>query len=255
MSKPKKPLFRLYSLVVFSFLLPLAGFFVYAAKYQAAFFYYLALALVFNIILLVAFHRRLSQKQSLITLQKEEYFEKTNMLKAELNSEWQIIESFRRKIVNYSQLKELTEKLSMCLSLEETSNVLSAEVGKLFGHKDITVILYLFHSKVGELGIYSSQKGQMQINLKAKKGDVFDLWVLKTRQSLLIEDTKSDFRFDSDQIATEDQRSIRSLIGVPLVIGDNTLGVLRIDSIQENSLVDLCACHLHWRRHESVQLK
>jgi diguanylate cyclase (GGDEF)-like protein len=228
-SKPKKPLFKLYFLVVFSFLLPIVGFFVYAAKYQTAFFY-LAAALIVNIILLIAFHQRLTKKQSLITLQKEEYFEKTNMLKAELIGEWQIIEAFRRKIVNYSQLKELTEKLSMCLSLQDTSDVLSQELGKLFGHKDITVILYLFHSKLGELGIYSSQKGQMQVNLKAKKGDLFDQWVVKTLHPLLVEDANNDFRFDVDKISSEDAREIRSLISAPLMEGKKILGILRVDS-------------------------
>ncbi len=170
MPKPKRPLSRLYFLVVFSFLLPLAGFFIYAAKNHVAFFF-LAAALMVNIILLVAFHQRLAKKQAAITLQKEEYFEKTNLLKAELEKEWRTIESLRHKIVNYSQLKDLTEKLGMCLSLEETSSTLSVEVNKLFGHKDITVILYLFHSEIGELGISSSQQGQMQVHLKAKKGD------------------------------------------------------------------------------------
>lgn len=229
MFKPKKPLSRLYALVVFSFLVPLIAFFVYAAKYPAAFFF-LAAALLVNIILLIAFHRRLSRRQATISLQKEEYFEKTNMLKAELEKEWQSIESFRRKIINYSQLKDLTEKLSMCLSLEETSNTLSIEVNRLFGHQDITVILYLFHSKTGELGISSSQRGHAQINLKAKKGDFFDQWVVKTLHPLLVEDANSDFRFDVDKISLEDSREVRSLISAPLMEGNKILGLLRVDS-------------------------
>ncbi len=229
MSKPKKPLFKLYVLVVFSFLLPLVGFFVYAAKYQAAFFF-LAAALIINIIVLVSFNKRLSKKQAFISLQKEEYFERANMLKAELSNEAQAIEALRHKIVNYSQLKDLTEKLNMCLSLEDTSNTLSVEVNKLFGHKDITVILYLFQSKVGELGISSSKKDQMQINLKAKKGDIFDQWVVKTLHPLLVEDANNDFRFDVDRVSSEDSREIRSVMSAPLMEGKKILGILRVDS-------------------------
>ncbi|MEI7999039.1 MAG: hypothetical protein WCH62_05990, partial [Candidatus Omnitrophota bacterium] len=216
MSKQKKPLFKLYLLVVSSFVLPLVGFFIYAAEYPAAFLF-IAVALLVNLVLLVIFHKRLSQKQSFISLQKEEYFEKTNMLKAEISNEWQTIETFRHKIINYSQLKDLTEKLSMCLRLEDTSNTLSVEVNKLFGHKDITVILYLFHSKIGELGISSSKKGQMQVNLKAKKGDVFDQWVVKTLHPLLVEDANNDFRFDIDRVSSEDSREIRSVMSAPLM--------------------------------------
>jgi diguanylate cyclase (GGDEF)-like protein len=205
------------------------GFFVYASHNPAAYFF-LAAALLVNVFLLMAFHGRLQKKQSQISLQKEEYFERANLLKAELEREWETIESLRQKIVSYSHLKELTEKLSLCLSLEETSNTLSVEVSRLFGHKDVTVILYLFHSITGELGISSSQKGQMQVNLKAKKGDIFDQFVIKTMHPLLVEDVHTDFRFDLDKIGAEERRLVRSLISTPLIVGEKTLGILRVDS-------------------------
>ncbi len=238
--KPKKPLSKLYFLVIFSFFVPLAGFFVYATRNPAAYFF-LAAALLVDIFLLVAFHRRLQKKQSQIVLLKEEYFEKANLLKVELQHEWETIASLRLKIISYSQLKDLTEKLSLCLSLEDTSSTLSVEVSKLFGHKDVTVILYLFHSTTGELGISSSQKGQMQVNLKAKKGDIFDHFVVKTMHPLLVEDVGTDFRFDLDKMDMEDKRSIKSLISTPLIVGEKTLGILRVDSalLQQFSTDDL----------------
>jgi diguanylate cyclase (GGDEF)-like protein len=120
----------------------------------------------------------------------------------------------------------------MCLSLHDTSATLSQEVSRLFGDKNITIILYLFHSKTGELGISASQKGQMQINIKDKRGDMFDQWMVKTMQPLRVEDTKRDFRFDLEklEVESEDRRKIRSLISVPLTIGNKALGILRVDS-------------------------
>ncbi|MBF0511610.1 MAG: sensor domain-containing diguanylate cyclase, partial [Candidatus Omnitrophica bacterium] len=227
--KPKKPLSRVFFLVLFSFFVPLAGFFVYAIKNPTAYFF-LSIALLLDIFLLFAFHGRLQKKQANISLLKEEYFEKANLMKIELQREWDSIASLRLKIVNYAKLKDLTEKLSMCLSLQETSNTLSQEVSRLFNHKDITVILYLFHSTTGELGISSSQKGQMQIHLKSKKGDIFDRFVVKTLHPLLVEDVKTDFRFDLNKMDGEDKRPIRSLISTPLIVGEKILGILRVDS-------------------------
>jgi diguanylate cyclase (GGDEF)-like protein len=227
--KPKKPLSKLYFLVLFSFFVPLAGFFVYATQNTMAYFF-LAAALLVDIFLLIAFHGRLQKKQSQIAFLKEEYFEKANLLKAQLRHEWETIASLRLKITNYAHLKELTEKLSLCLSLEDTSSTLSVEVSRLFGHKDVTVILYLFHSTTGELGISSSQKGQMQVNLKAKKGDIFDRYVVKTLHPLIVEDVGTDFRFDLDKIDGQDKRQLRSLISTPLIVGEKTLGILRLDS-------------------------
>ena len=209
--------------------MPLAAFFIYATKHHVAFFF-ISCALFINIVLLIAFHRRLQRKQAIIVLQKEDYFERANLLRAEIDHEWQTINIIKNKIINYGKLKDLTESLSQSLGIDETSTTLSAEVNKLFGHKDITVILYLFHTNLGELGISSSQKGQMQVNLKAKRGDLFDQWVVKTLNPLLVDDANIDFRFDAEKILNEDGRKVRSLISAPLVIGDKILGILRIDS-------------------------
>ena len=222
-------MFRLYFLVIFSFCVPLAAILIYATKHQVAFFF-ISFALLINIVLLVVFHLRLQRKQSVIALQKEDYSERANLLKSEIDQEWKTITIIKNKIINYGKLKDLTEKLSLSLGLEETSSTLCAEVNKLFGHKEITVILYLFQSATGQLGISSSQKGQMQVNLKAKKGDLFDQWVVKTLNPLLVEDANIDFRFDAEKIMNEDSRKVLSLISTPLVIGEKILGILRIDS-------------------------
>lgn len=175
---------------------------------------------------------QLIKKQAEIDLRAQDFLERTNLVGAEIRQEEEVINSYREKILNSSQLKVLTERLSLCLTLDDASRILSQEVNRLFGEDDVTIILYLFQSKTGELGISSSQKGQMRINLKSKKGDEFDQWVAKTMQPLFIENTKSDYRFDVDQIKTE--RLIRSLISAPLMVGNKALGILRVDSPQEN---------------------
>ena len=63
---------------------------------------------------------------------------------------------------------------------------------------------------------------------------MFDQWIVKTMHPLLIEDPQSDFRFDMDQVKLEESRLIRSLIGVPLMVGDKALGILRVDSPKGN---------------------
>src|SRR5208283_5705667 len=61
-------------------------------------------------------------------------------------------------------------------------------------------------------------------------GDIFDHFVVKTMHPLLVEDVHTDFRFDMEKIGTEEKRPIRSLISTPLVVGDKTLGILRVES-------------------------
>ncbi len=214
-------------------LIPLIGLFIVATVFKPALFIVLSSALTATIIYLLLLHNGLTKKQSKIDLQIQNYNEQSNLMEVNIRQEKVAIESTRGKIINFAQLKGFTEKLSMCLSLDDTSKTFSAEVNRLFGDKETTIILYLFHSKTGELGISSSQKGQMRVNIKSKKGDIFDQWLVKTMQPLLIEDIKSDYRFDVDRVTPQDSRGITSLISVPLMVGNKALGIVRIDSPKE----------------------
>jgi len=228
--KPKEQLSRFFSPQLGVFLIFLTCFYLYATLVEPSFFVFLSSSLLLVIFYLLPLRSRLRRKQAEVSLHMEDLRERVNLLDAEMNHEKVAIESFRSKIVSYSQLKGVTERLGLCLTLEDTSRTLSVEVDQLFGQPETTIILYLFHSKTGELGLSSSQKGQMSINLKSKKGDEFDQWIVKTMQPLLIEDTKSDFRFDMDKIVMEETRAVRSLISTPLMVGNKALGILRMDS-------------------------
>ncbi len=230
----KKQLYNQRCFYLTAVSLPLIGFFVYATLYHPAFFYLLALDLLAGLLYLFYIYQDMAQRRAGVELQKQDMTEKANLLDEEMNQEWTSIESYCKKILNYSQLKGLTEKLCVSFTLQETSAVLSSEVNKFFGDRDATVILYLFHSRTGELGLSASQKGEMRINVEAKKGDLYDQWVVKTLKPLLIEDTRTDFRFDADKLEGERSRAVRSLMSVPMCLGAKAVGILRVDSTREN---------------------
>ena len=232
--KPKKQFVKFSLLLIAALVLPLVGFFIFATFFNPAFFSYLALGLSISLLYFILLSMRLGKLRAINLLKIQDLEEQKNLVQAAMLEEESAIKSFQDKIISYSQLKGLTESLSQCLYLEDTSKTLSFEINKLLADEDKTIILYLFHSKTGELGISSSQKGQMRINIKSKKGDVFDQWIVKTMQPLLVEDTKSDYRFDMDKIVVEDLRPIRSLISAPLMGGNKALGILRVDSPHEN---------------------
>ena len=211
-------------------LLPLAGFFIYAAQVQMRFFALIALGLFFNIAILFTFYRRLKNKKAVVKLQREEYFEKANLLKADLEAGARAIAAFREKIIAYSQLKGLVEGLSMSLSLEDTVHTLCRETADLFDHPESTIILYLVEPGAGELAIAYAARNHHAVNIRMKRGDIFDRWVLKNRQALFVEDPQNDFRFDLSKIPEEDRRPMRSIISVPLAVHNKPVGILRLDS-------------------------
>lgn len=231
--KPKKPSYNFYLFPAAASIVTLVAFFVFAIFYETTFFVFLASGLAAILLYLFPLYLGLNRKQAEIVLQSQNLEEKRNLVEAEIREEKLFIGSLREKVALYGELKVLTERLSQCLSLDDTSMALSGEVNKLFGGKDRTMILYLFHSRTGELGISSSHKGEMRVNIKSKKGDLYDQSVVRAMQPLLIEDTKRDYRFDEEKMAGEETRPVRSLMSVPLMIGGKALGILRVDSPHE----------------------
>lgn len=232
--KLNKPLFNSFDVFIVFLIVPLVGFFIFGFFVDTKIFTWLAVGIIFSFFYLIPLRNRLSQAQTETQMYVQDVREQKNLLESDIKSEEKAIEAFRGKIVNYAQLKGLTEKLSLSLTPDDTSKILVAEVNKFFGDEDTVIILYLFHSRTGELGLSSSQKGQMRVNIKSKKGDSFDQWIIKNMQPLLIEDTKSDFRFDHDKIILDETRLIRSLVSVPLIVQNKALGILRVDSPKVN---------------------
>jgi len=185
---------------------------------------------------LVPFRARLLKTKAEFELKRQDLQEQSNLLKADMDHEQAIVDSLQKKIENYSQLKHLMEQLSVCLSLEDTINTFHKAVDALFeDHRDITTIFYLLDPKTGELGIFSAQKKQRRINIKSKAGDMFDEWLLRKVQPLLVEDARSDFRFDAENLPKEDHRSINSVMSVPLIINKRVFGIFRLDSPLEKA--------------------
>lgn len=225
-----------YPLMIGTIFLPLILFFFYVVIFQMHFLRFLGLGLILWIVYLIRLYFILQNKQAQISLEVQDIHEQTNLLTDETRKELKAIESFRKKIQDFAQLKDLTEKLSLCLSVEDVTHILTDEVNSFFPDPENTVILYLVQSPFSEVGMARALKGQEPVNIKSKKGDLFDQWTLRNLQPLFIQDSKKDYRFDLDKFVGQEERilGIRSLISLPLMVGHRTSGILRIDHPKEN---------------------
>ncbi|MEW6009133.1 MAG: sensor domain-containing diguanylate cyclase [Candidatus Omnitrophota bacterium] len=140
-----------------------------------------------------------------------------------------LIDSFNLKLKRYSQLKELTERLTTVVALDYTAGIILEKTIQLIPNFS-SCLLYLINPKTYELNCYLSKTIDGSL-VKAKKGDIFDQWVIKKMQPLLVEDVNKDFRFDVEMIDKEELRNIRSLIIAPLMTYNKIIGILRIDSL------------------------
>jgi diguanylate cyclase (GGDEF)-like protein len=98
---------------------------------------------------------------------------------------------------------------------------------ELIGRGD-SCFLFLAITETGNLSLITSKTVAPEKKVKAKAGDLFDFWILRNRQSLIVMDTQKDFRFDLNK--TVEIEEVRSVIASPLVNEGKVIGTLRLNS-------------------------
>jgi diguanylate cyclase (GGDEF)-like protein len=135
------------------------------------------------------------------------------------------------KYTRYYSLRNLATEFSTTLSLKELSQTIVSKTTELIQQGDRT-LLFLAEPSVGALSLIASKSAADEKRIRDKAGSLFDLWVLRNRQSLIVTDTQKDFRFDSAKIS--DVEEVRSLIAAPLVHEGKMAGTLRLSSAEPN---------------------
>lgn len=163
----------------------------------------------------------------------EKLSEEINMLSSEIAQKKNGISALEGKMVRYFLLKEVVEALSATLSSETINNLIIDKALATLG-KPVRALLFLVDAQKEEL-VLSVSRGELgKGHIKAKRGDVFDRWVLRHRKPLFIENIETDFRFNASDIE-EAKASFGSLVSAPLISENKMMGVLRMDSPQSGS--------------------
>lgn len=162
--------------------------------------------------------------------------EEKNALEVKHSSMKETNDAFKEKVIRYATLKDVTSKLSSTLSLDSVVNIAIGKVSELVEKVDVS-ILFLVEEEVHELALKVARSKEGPVSVKSKKGDIFDIWVLKQRQPLLVSDVDKDFRFNLDLIPQEFRRDFKSVIAAPLISQKKILGVLRVESRQPEAYV------------------
>lgn len=167
-------------------------------------------------------------------LKKQDLLEQLNILSDTYNQETKGHDALNEKIRRYNKLKDIIEEINQNLNMESISDRLTEISFSLIARDQGVCVLYLLDNQNQQLVLFKAKKEDKKLIIKAKEGDIFDSWVLRHATPLLIEDIKSDFRFDLDKLIAQDSRTINSLISAPLISAHRFLGILRLDSAKTN---------------------
>jgi diguanylate cyclase (GGDEF)-like protein len=185
-------------------------------------------------VLIHYYYRRTRKTERDFVLREEDLQEDVNLLLEEIKKSKLAVYAREEQIKRYNSLEHLIERLNSTLSQEEVCLLITSAAFRLAAKNKGTCILYLVDEEKESLAIASTQKEDAQEIIKSKKGDIFDNWVFKKNQPLIIADTKKDFRFDLEKIKFAKSRMFRSLIASCLVSGKRIVGVIRLDNPKEN---------------------
>jgi len=160
--------------------------------------------------------------------------EKINILIEQNSKELQNKADFKKKVLRYLELKNIIDEINENIDLDIIAEHLLSITFSIIGQDKGSCILYLVDNKTQRLALFKTKKEDNSLIIKDKEGDIFDLWVSRHAQPLIIENIKQDFRFDLEKLKTQDARIVSSLVSSPFISGDRFLGLLRLDNPETN---------------------
>lgn len=140
-------------------------------------------------------------------------------------------DALQKKLSRYLQLQSIAEELSNMTDLSSIAQLAVDRAFNLIGKSDVC-LLFLIDQERQELSLFASKKREAIASVRAKHGDQFDRYVLRTHRPLLVNDVRRDFRFT---VAISTERTISSVIACPLLLDQSPEGLLRLDSAQPNA--------------------
>ncbi|MFC1708696.1 GGDEF domain-containing protein [Candidatus Omnitrophota bacterium] len=179
------------------------------------------------------FYMQYKKRVDTLSIKKQDLLERINLLDESIKKEKFLVFALDKKSSRYLLLKQALDKFNQSLDLEQVGNIVAEETFDLFAGSG-SIIIYLFKHGSNRLEVLSSKKITPKIIIKEKHGDMFDEWVLRHNQALLVEDTDNDFRFDPELVKKSISRGIGSVMIAPLATTNRFIGVLRIESLQHD---------------------
>ena len=134
--------------------------------------------------------------------------------------------ALQRKLSRYTQLQTIAEEFSSLTDLPAIAQLTVERTFALIGKSDVC-LLFLVDQEQQELSLTASKRREAISSIRAKHGDQFDRYVLRSHRPLLVNDVRRDFRFT---VTLASERDIGSVIACPLLLGQSPAGVLRLDS-------------------------
>ena len=154
--------------------------------------------------------------------------EETTVKEQAVSHATQLRDALQKKLYRYTQLQAIAERLSYLTEFNGIAQLAVESAFSLIGKSDACLLL-LLDTHHQELSLIASKKHDGSMAIRAKHGDPFDRYVLRTHRPLIVSDVRRDFRFTTMGFS---DRCVSSVIACPILLNQGVAGVLRLDSAQ-----------------------
>ena len=161
----------------------------------------------------------------------EKMVNEKNDLEVSFQEEGMSISVYFEKYSSYYNLRNLATDFSTTLSLRDLAHMIVTRTSELIPFTE-SCLLHLGGMDGEDLSLIAA-KGKTGSE-KAKKGNLFDFWVIRNRKSLIVSDTERDFRFDVQKPQMSEVVGLRSVIASPLIHQGRFVGTLRLNAAKAN---------------------
>jgi len=179
-------------------------------------------------------------------LEVEKTLKEKNILAEENKKKNKALEIFLHKYADYANLRGVIEDFASTLSLDKITELIVRATLNAIG-KGEQVMLYLVDLDENSLSLRATKSIDRKRRSKQKKGDIFDKWVIKNMQQLMVNDVASDVRFDMNQNYVHEE--LKSLMVAPLMYQSRVAGTLRINSEESEHNSGSCQSEHHLQHH------
>ncbi len=230
--RPNRQLFRakdktLFILITFSCLLTIL---VTFKKANHEVYFLSGLYLILAVFILTR-RNFILKKEIPLSLNLEKIAEKINLLRINNSDVVNYNNSVRNRIANYQALGKIQEELSSANTVDEVTSIIAEAACSLLSKSRARCLVYLVSQKDQRLTLAKSKPNEKN-SKKTYNPDLFDEWVMVKMAPLLVSNIDDDFRFDKDKIISS--KNVSSLISAPLMRKDRFLGIIRLDSAENN---------------------
>ncbi len=191
-------------------------------KEPALFLQVLATGVLF--LFVVSYLQRIQKKTNDQMILRENLLEGIHLAEQEISAKNSRMTALEHKINRLSNLHRFSEELKELNEVRKIAESTLREARESLGTSHACT-LYLVDEVKEELVRVASSGGEEDAT-DLSRGTLYDQWVMKRSQGLLIEDARNDFRFHMDLRPGSAGR--RSICASPLLSENRVLGVIRL---------------------------